>query len=291
MYATLETTSGHQLQQLSNGANGGNNNTLKSTTTNSGNNQAFSPNGVSLVNHSILDHAFATAQDMSNIHNGGTVSYAGLSAFPPSPSSDSHSESPTSHAQPSSHGQQSQQQPSFTHGHNRIHSGRRDSCLTPPHSATAKDHQVAVSQDLLDFEADFLIGPVKFNSEQIDCICDSLQQRGERKLLEEFLQTYESDSGDTVRSTSATTNSNSNSCGYSGSAASAEPSEAVMRAKAYNAYESGNFRELYEILESRNFDPKYHSSLQEMWYKAHYKEAAAIRGRDLGKSTADGVIH
>jgi hypothetical protein len=36
--------------------------------------------------------------------------------------------------------------------------------------------------------------------------------------------------------------------------------------------------------QSRTFESKHHGSLQEMWYQAHYKEAANVRGRDLGKS-------
>ena len=62
-----------------------------------------------------------------------------------------------------------------------------------------------------------------------------------------------------------------------------DQSEAVLRAKAFAAFEQGNYSLLYEILESKDFEPKYHMCLQEMWYKAHYKEAEAIRGRSLGK--------
>ena len=34
---------------------------------------------------------------------------------------------------------------------------------------------------------------------------------------------------------------------------------------------------------SRSFDPQYHAELQDMWYKAHYKEAEKIRARPLGE--------
>ena len=60
-------------------------------------------------------------------------------------------------------------------------------------------------------------------------------------------------------------------------------SEAVMRARAYVAFERGRFRELYNIIETREFDGKFHPVLQDMWYKAHYKEAESVRGRALGK--------
>ena len=63
-----------------------------------------------------------------------------------------------------------------------------------------------------------------------------------------------------------------------------------MRARAFAAYESGNYRELYNILESREFDPKYHDTLQTMWYQAHYKEAEGIRGRSLGEFFFDKVL-
>ena len=56
-----------------------------------------------------------------------------------------------------------------------------------------------------------------------------------------------------------------------------------MRARAFAAFESGNYRELYRIVESRDFDPKHHAALQDMWYRAHYREAESVRGRSLGK--------
>ena len=59
--------------------------------------------------------------------------------------------------------------------------------------------------------------------------------------------------------------------------------EAVMRAKAFVAFERGCYRELYNIIETREFAQKYHPQLQDMWYRAHYKEAEGVRGRALGK--------
>ena len=56
-----------------------------------------------------------------------------------------------------------------------------------------------------------------------------------------------------------------------------------MRAKAFVAFERGRFRELYNIIETREFESKFHPQLQDMWYKAHYKEAESVRGRALGK--------
>jgi len=48
------------------------------------------------------------------------------------------------------------------------------------------------------------------------------------------------------------------------------------------AFHRSDFRDLYAILEGHNFDSVNHQVLQQMWYKAHYIEAAKIRGRPLG---------
>ena len=42
-------------------------------------------------------------------------------------------------------------------------------------------------------------------------------------------------------------------------------------------------QELYTILETREFESRYHHELQEMWYRAHYHEAEKIRARPLGE--------
>ena len=44
-------------------------------------------------------------------------------------------------------------------------------------------------------------------------------------------------------------------------------SDSIMRAKATVAFHSGNYKELYSILETREFDNRYHHELQEMWYR------------------------
>ena len=77
--------------------------------------------------------------------------------------------------------------------------------------------------------------------------------------------------------------------------------DSIMRGKAAVAFHNGNFKELYSIMEGRwvssisiclislqtifcrSFDPQYHAELQDMWYKAHYKEAEKIRARPLGE--------
>lgn len=158
-----------------------------------------------------------------------------------------------------------------------VPSGSRSAeCLTPPNSAN-KDNSVPPQappnpdlgelQTTMDLSATAAAMKARatqhftFSSEQVDCICDSLEQRGEIKQLEHFLQLW----------------------GHEHQNDLSEPSEAVMRAKAYVAFENGNFKDLYHILEQREFDSKYHTQLQDMWYRAHYKEAESVRGRALGK--------
>ena len=41
----------------------------------------------------------------------------------------------------------------------------------------------------------------------------------------------------------------------------------------------------------RSFDACYHAELQDMWYKAHYKEAEKIRARPLGEYHVYQVYH
>lgn len=48
------------------------------------------------------------------------------------------------------------------------------------------------------------------------------------------------------------------------------------------AFNKGMFHELYNLLETHYFSPKYHTELQSLWFKAHYREAEKVRGRALG---------
>ena len=59
--------------------------------------------------------------------------------------------------------------------------------------------------------------------------------------------------------------------------------ESVLRAKAIVAFHMGNFREMYQILESAKFETRdSHIKLQTLWLEAHYQEAEKLRGRPLG---------
>lgn len=99
--------------------------------------------------------------------------------------------------------------------------------------------------------------PLKFTLEQVACVCEALQQARNLDRLARFL--WSLPPGDHLRS-----------------------DEAVLRAQAAVAFHRENYKDLYSILESHNFHPKYHNELQQMWYKAHYREAEKIRGRQLG---------
>ena len=115
-------------------------------------------------------------------------------------------------------------------------------------------------------------GNFVFSDEQIDCISDSLQQRRDYRMLENFLSEYSSHELSGSSSSNSTNGRTSNG-----------NSESVVRGMAAVAYENGNYRDLYQIIESRDFNPVHHEELQQLWYDAHYKEAEGVRGRPLGK--------
>ena len=139
------------------------------------------------------------------------------------------------------------------------------SSISPP-SGSVTTRGISASQNNRTFE---------YSPSQIDCISDSLQQRGDYRMLENFLQMYSSNEHHpNTAPTNNTTGRNART-----------NSESVVRGMATVAYENGNYRELYQIIESRDFDPAYHEHLQRIWYEAHYKEAEGVRGRPLGKDT------
>uniref|UniRef100_A0A915DBE6 Homeobox domain-containing protein n=1 Tax=Ditylenchus dipsaci TaxID=166011 RepID=A0A915DBE6_9BILA len=59
-------------------------------------------------------------------------------------------------------------------------------------------------------------------------------------------------------------------------------SESILRAWALVYFHTGNYKELYNILESHKFTHAAHTKLQAMWQEAHYQEAEKMRGRPLG---------
>ena len=96
-----------------------------------------------------------------------------------------------------------------------------------------------------------------FTQEQVACVCEVLQNSGNIDRLVRFLWSLPA-------------------CEH------LHQNESVLKAKAVAALHSGNFKELYRILESRQFSPVNHQKLQNLWLKAHYMEAEKLRGRPLG---------
>ncbi|XP_030571386.1 protein sine oculis [Drosophila novamexicana] len=98
---------------------------------------------------------------------------------------------------------------------------------------------------------------LQFSTDQIQCMCEALQQKGDIEKLTNFL------------------------CSLPPSEFF-KTNESVLRARAMVAYNLGQFHELYSLLETHCFSMKYHVDLQNLWFKAHYKEAEKVRGRPLG---------
>ena len=98
-----------------------------------------------------------------------------------------------------------------------------------------------------------------FSRQQVDCICNVLIKSSEIPKLSKFLKTLP-DSYLTIDGTS----------------------QVILRAKVEVAYSESKFKEVYNLLETGNFDEKYHPHLQNIWYSSHYKEAEGMRQRALG---------
>ena len=128
----------------------------------------------------------------------------------------------------------------------------------------ASDIEIKVNGNLCNHDScsppksDFrLCKSLSFSSDQVACVCEALQQQGDVDRLARFL--WSLPPGELLGG-----------------------SEAVLKARATVAFNRGNYRELYVILESHTFDESNHALLQQMWYKAHYIEAQKVRGRVLG---------
>ena len=95
---------------------------------------------------------------------------------------------------------------------------------------------------------------LNFTARQVATVCETLEESGDVERLARFLW----------------------------SLPVAHPNM-VLRARAIVAFHMGNFREMYQILESRKFDQRdSHLKLQTLWLEAHYQEAEKLRGRPLG---------
>ncbi|CAG0878910.1 unnamed protein product [Cyprideis torosa] len=102
---------------------------------------------------------------------------------------------------------------------------------------------------------------LNFSVDQVASVCETLEDSGDIERLARFLWSLPVAHPNVAEL---------NRC------------EAVLRARALVAYHSGNFREMYSILESHKFSRESHPKLQNLWLDAHYQEAERHRGRRLG---------
>ncbi|CAH1790937.1 unnamed protein product [Owenia fusiformis] len=102
---------------------------------------------------------------------------------------------------------------------------------------------------------------LNFTPQQVAQVCETLEESGDIERLGRFLWSLPVNPGALEAL---------NKC------------ESVLRARALVAFHTGNFRDLYHILESHRFTKESHAKLQAMWLEAHYQEAEKLRGRPLG---------
>ena len=102
---------------------------------------------------------------------------------------------------------------------------------------------------------------LNFTVSQVAAVCETLEESGDIERLGRFLWSL------------PVAHPN---CGE------LNKNESVLRARALVAFHTGNFRELYLILENNRFTKGSHQKLQHMWLEAHYQEAEKLRGRPLG---------
>ncbi|XP_060524528.1 homeobox protein SIX3-like [Cylas formicarius] len=107
----------------------------------------------------------------------------------------------------------------------------------------------------------FALPTLNFTVSQVAAVCETLEESGDIERLARFLWSLP-----VAHPNISELNKN----------------EAVLRARAIVSFHSGNFRELYTILESHKFTKTSHGKLQAMWLEAHYQEAEKLRGRALG---------
>ncbi|XP_056630932.1 homeobox protein SIX3 isoform X2 [Diorhabda carinulata] len=107
----------------------------------------------------------------------------------------------------------------------------------------------------------FALPTLNFTVSQVAAVCETLEESGDIERLARFLWSLP-----VAHPNISELNKN----------------EAVLRARAIVSFHSGNFRELYTILESHKFTKGSHMKLQAMWLEAHYQEAEKLRGRALG---------
>ncbi|KDR16901.1 Homeobox protein SIX3 [Zootermopsis nevadensis] len=107
----------------------------------------------------------------------------------------------------------------------------------------------------------FALPTLNFTVSQVAAVCETLEESGDIERLARFLWSLP-----VAHPNISELNKN----------------EAVLRARAIVSFHSGNFRDMYTILEHHKFTKESHGKLQAMWLEAHYQEAEKLRGRPLG---------
>ena len=107
----------------------------------------------------------------------------------------------------------------------------------------------------------FPLPMLSFTPQQVAQVCETLEESGDVERLGRFLWSLPV---------------NPTAC------QALNKHESVLRARALVAFHTGNYKDLYNILESHRFTKESHAKLQAMWLEAHYQEAERLRGRPLG---------
>uniref|UniRef100_A0A915I403 Homeobox domain-containing protein n=1 Tax=Romanomermis culicivorax TaxID=13658 RepID=A0A915I403_ROMCU len=101
---------------------------------------------------------------------------------------------------------------------------------------------------------------IRYNSEQISCICETLYRSNDVAALINFFHYL-----------AANYDPYENLCDTS-----------VLKGRLMVLLNSGAFQEVYDILKGFQFDARFHEELQNVWWKAHYAELETQRGKALG---------
>jgi len=102
---------------------------------------------------------------------------------------------------------------------------------------------------------------LNFTAQQVAQVCETLEESGDIERLGRFLWSLPV---------------NPSAC------EALNKNETVLRARSLVAFHTGNFKDLYHILENHKFTKESHAKLQAVWLEAHYQEAERLRGRPLG---------
>ncbi|XP_052768847.1 homeobox protein SIX6-like [Mya arenaria] len=107
----------------------------------------------------------------------------------------------------------------------------------------------------------FALPTLHFTPQQVAQVCETLEESGDIERLGRFLW----------------------SLPVNPSALEAlNKHESILRARCLVCFHTGNFRDMYHIIESHKFGKASHAKLQAMWLESHYQEAEKLRGRPLG---------